>query len=105
MPTTFSDGDVRSGIPRFTQENRAANQALVDHVSRLAESKAVPASGSISSDPDRNRDMPGRAPTAAVGQALDRGAGGRSGSESEIDQARVGGRSTSSSALTADAAK
>ena len=41
--TTFGEGDVRSGIPRFTQENRAANQALVDHVSRLAESKAVSA--------------------------------------------------------------
>lgn len=41
--TTFGDGDVRSSIPRFTQENRAANQALVDQVSRLAESKAVTA--------------------------------------------------------------
>ena len=26
-PTQFSDGDVRGTIPRFTAENRAANQA------------------------------------------------------------------------------
>ena len=30
--TTFADGDVRASIPRFSEENRAANQALVDHV-------------------------------------------------------------------------
>ena len=28
----FADGDIRATIPRFTPENRAANQALVDHV-------------------------------------------------------------------------
>ncbi|MBT2534531.1 aldo/keto reductase [Arthrobacter sp. ISL-48] len=37
--TTFSDGDVRATIPRFTAENRAANQALVDHIGNLATSK------------------------------------------------------------------
>ncbi|MBT2538826.1 aldo/keto reductase [Arthrobacter sp. ISL-69] len=37
--TTFSDGDVRTTIPRFTAENRAANQALVDHIGNLAASK------------------------------------------------------------------
>jgi aryl-alcohol dehydrogenase-like predicted oxidoreductase len=37
--TTFSDGDVRATIPRFTAENRAANQALVDHVGSLAAAK------------------------------------------------------------------
>jgi aryl-alcohol dehydrogenase-like predicted oxidoreductase len=37
--TSFTDGDVRTTIPRFTTENRAANQALVDHVTALAQSK------------------------------------------------------------------
>ncbi|QIG40407.1 aldo/keto reductase [Microbacterium sp. 4R-513] len=37
--TTFSEGDIRSTIPRFSDENRAANQALVDHVATLAASK------------------------------------------------------------------
>ncbi|SKA95628.1 Predicted oxidoreductase [Agreia bicolorata] len=32
----FSEGDVRGTIPRFEAENRAANQALVDHVVKLA---------------------------------------------------------------------
>jgi aryl-alcohol dehydrogenase-like predicted oxidoreductase len=32
----FADGDVRGTIPRFEAENRAANQALVDHVAGLA---------------------------------------------------------------------
>jgi aryl-alcohol dehydrogenase-like predicted oxidoreductase len=42
--TTFSAGDVRTTIPRFTEENRAANQALVDLVRRLASDKgATPA--------------------------------------------------------------
>jgi len=39
--TTFSDGDIRRAIPRFTEENRAANQRLVDHVRRLAAAKTV----------------------------------------------------------------
>lgn len=39
--TTFADGDVRATIPRFTEENRAANQALVDHVTELARQKEV----------------------------------------------------------------
>jgi aryl-alcohol dehydrogenase-like predicted oxidoreductase len=39
--TTFGDDDVRSGIPRFSEDNRAANQALVDHVRRLAQAKEV----------------------------------------------------------------
>ena len=34
--TTFTDGDIRATIPRFTAENRAANQALVEHVAGLA---------------------------------------------------------------------
>ena len=37
--TSFSDGDVRTTIPRFTPENRRANAALVDHVRGLADSK------------------------------------------------------------------
>ena len=39
--TQFSSGDVRGTIPRFTAENRAANQALVDHVAELAASKGA----------------------------------------------------------------
>ncbi len=34
--TAFADGDVRATIPRFTEENRAANQALVEHVAAVA---------------------------------------------------------------------
>ncbi|GCD20373.1 aldehyde oxidase [Cellulomonas algicola] len=37
--TTFADDDIRQRVPRFTAENRTANQALVDHVRALAESK------------------------------------------------------------------
>ncbi|MFJ4521838.1 aldo/keto reductase [Streptomyces sp. NPDC088810] len=37
--TSFTDGDVRTTIPRFTAENRAANQALADHVATLAQAK------------------------------------------------------------------
>ncbi|MDQ0674415.1 aryl-alcohol dehydrogenase-like predicted oxidoreductase [Pseudarthrobacter siccitolerans] len=37
--TKFSEGDVRGTIPRFTPENRAANQALVNHVAGLAAAK------------------------------------------------------------------
>jgi len=35
--TQFADGDVRATIPRFTAENRDANQALLDHVQALAQ--------------------------------------------------------------------
>jgi aryl-alcohol dehydrogenase-like predicted oxidoreductase len=34
--TEFTAGDVRASIPRFTEENRVANQALVDLVGRVA---------------------------------------------------------------------
>jgi aryl-alcohol dehydrogenase-like predicted oxidoreductase len=37
----FVGGDIRTTIPRFTEENRAANQPLVDHVAHLAEAKGV----------------------------------------------------------------
>lgn len=37
--TSFADSDVRTTIPRFTTENRAANQALVEHIAALAQSK------------------------------------------------------------------
>ncbi|MBN9214604.1 MAG: aldehyde oxidase [Microbacterium sp. SCN 70-200] len=39
--TSFSDGDVRGTIPRFTADNRAANQALVSHVAELAASRGA----------------------------------------------------------------
>ena len=32
----FADGDIRATIPRFSEQNRDANQALVDHVRALA---------------------------------------------------------------------
>jgi len=34
--TTFAPGDIRTRVPRFEAENRAANAALVDHVRELA---------------------------------------------------------------------
>jgi aryl-alcohol dehydrogenase-like predicted oxidoreductase len=37
--TTFADGDIRRTIPRFTEQNRAVNQSLVDHIAHLARSK------------------------------------------------------------------
>jgi aryl-alcohol dehydrogenase-like predicted oxidoreductase len=35
----FAAGDIRATIPRFTAENRAANQALLGHVAELAAAK------------------------------------------------------------------
>ena len=35
--TDFAPGDIRKTIPRFTEENRVANQALVDLVAQIAE--------------------------------------------------------------------
>jgi aryl-alcohol dehydrogenase-like predicted oxidoreductase len=39
--TPFAEGDVRGSIPRFEAENRAANQALVDHVRQLADTRGA----------------------------------------------------------------
>ena len=42
--TEFTSDDFRKSVPRFTEENRKANQALVDVVKRFAEKrKATPA--------------------------------------------------------------
>jgi aryl-alcohol dehydrogenase-like predicted oxidoreductase len=42
--TEFTPGDVRATIPRFTEENRTANQALVDLVAQVAKAhNATPA--------------------------------------------------------------
>jgi aryl-alcohol dehydrogenase-like predicted oxidoreductase len=42
--TSFSDGDIRANLPRFTAEARQANQAVVDLLTRLADDKgATPA--------------------------------------------------------------
>jgi len=42
--TSFAPGDIRAGIPRFTEENRLANQALVDLLGQVAAAKdATPA--------------------------------------------------------------
>src|SRR4051812_11307143 len=37
--TEFASGDVRATIPRFDADNRAANQALVEHITGLARGK------------------------------------------------------------------
>lgn len=37
--TTFAEGDIRHRVPRFEAGNLAANQALVDHVRTLADTK------------------------------------------------------------------
>jgi aryl-alcohol dehydrogenase-like predicted oxidoreductase len=39
--TTFDASDFRNIVPRFTEENRKANQTVVDFVTRIAESKRV----------------------------------------------------------------
>ncbi|WP_405962126.1 aldo/keto reductase [Streptomyces sp. NBC_00723] len=39
--TSFMTGDVRTNIPRFTAENRVANQVLVDHITTLAQTKSA----------------------------------------------------------------
>jgi aryl-alcohol dehydrogenase-like predicted oxidoreductase len=39
--TAFTEGDIRSRIPRFQAKNLAANQALVDHVKALAAAKGA----------------------------------------------------------------
>jgi aryl-alcohol dehydrogenase-like predicted oxidoreductase len=41
--TEFSEGDIRAGLPRFTVEAREANQAVVDLVRRVADSKSATA--------------------------------------------------------------
>jgi aryl-alcohol dehydrogenase-like predicted oxidoreductase len=41
--TEFTAGDIRATIPRFTADNRAANQALVDHIAGLARAKQATA--------------------------------------------------------------
>lgn len=38
---SFASGDIRATIPRFSERNRAANQALVDHVAELARRKGA----------------------------------------------------------------
>jgi len=38
---SFSEGDIRRTIPRFTAENRAANLSLVDHVRTLADARGA----------------------------------------------------------------
>lgn len=39
--TSFTENDIRRRVPRFEAENLAQNQALVDHVSRLATEKGA----------------------------------------------------------------
>ncbi|MFN8668130.1 MAG: aldo/keto reductase [Gemmatimonadaceae bacterium] len=39
--TTFTPNDFRNVVPRFTPENRAANQAMIDLVVRIAAAKGV----------------------------------------------------------------
>lgn len=39
--TTFADNDIRRRVPRFEDQNLAANQALVEHVKELAGAKGT----------------------------------------------------------------
>jgi aryl-alcohol dehydrogenase-like predicted oxidoreductase len=39
--TEFTPGDIRATIPRFTEANRATNQALVEHVAALARARGA----------------------------------------------------------------
>jgi aryl-alcohol dehydrogenase-like predicted oxidoreductase len=39
--TEFAPGDIRATIPRFTAPNRAANQALVEYVTALAQARGA----------------------------------------------------------------
>ncbi|MGF6834114.1 aryl-alcohol dehydrogenase-like predicted oxidoreductase [Paenarthrobacter sp. TE4293] len=39
--TSFTEGDIRSRVPRFEAGNLAANQALIDHVKTLAAAKGA----------------------------------------------------------------
>lgn len=39
--TTFTDSDIRAGIPRFAEENRKVNQAVVDLLAAIAERKGA----------------------------------------------------------------
>lgn len=39
--TSFAPGDIRATIPRFTEDNRAANLALVEHVRQVAADKGA----------------------------------------------------------------
>ena len=57
--TSFSDSDVRNTLPRFTEQARAANQALVDLLSAIAARK-------------RRHQRPGRVGLAAGPAPLDR---------------------------------
>jgi aryl-alcohol dehydrogenase-like predicted oxidoreductase len=42
--TTFAPNDFRNTVPRFSEENRKANQAIVERIAAFAESKrATPA--------------------------------------------------------------
>jgi aryl-alcohol dehydrogenase-like predicted oxidoreductase len=41
--TEFTPGDIRATIPRFNLGNRVANQALLDHVTGLAQARGVTA--------------------------------------------------------------
>ncbi len=42
--TKFAEGDIRNTLPRYTEEARKSNQALVDLIAKVAESKkATPA--------------------------------------------------------------
>jgi aryl-alcohol dehydrogenase-like predicted oxidoreductase len=39
--TTFASSDFRSGLPRFTPENRKSNRAFVDRMAEVAKKKNV----------------------------------------------------------------
>lgn len=39
--TSFSQSDFRNSVPRFSEENRAANQGIVDTLARIAQERQV----------------------------------------------------------------
>jgi aryl-alcohol dehydrogenase-like predicted oxidoreductase len=39
--TSFTQNDFRNSVPRFSEENRAANQVMVDTITRIAEGKGI----------------------------------------------------------------
>lgn len=53
--TTFADGDLRNSLPRFTEDARAANQALLDVVTNVAARRSATPGGSPESDVDGER--------------------------------------------------
>src|SRR5208283_525098 len=79
--TKFDSTDFRNSVPRFSSENRKANQALVDLLTRFAEQKV----GNTGSD---------RARLASGQETVDRSDSGHNQAASPGRKSRGGGRRT-----------